>query len=124
MTHPSIQRAREVLSRRDRAEIEHKAWQADHFDELSDARLAELYAQRREQQRLIYKTHDNGPPPQADLRNEFTDVIEDLRAFALEAACVAAEECGAKIADLESRMEKIERSLIERGLRLLKNDAA
>lgn len=68
----------------------------------------------------------------SDLRAELIGMIEDaianlyeeLRSFALEAAGEAAEAAGEKINDLESRMEKIERSLIERGLRLVKNDAA
>jgi hypothetical protein len=42
MAHPSIERAREILANREQKEAEHARWQADHADELSDARLQAL----------------------------------------------------------------------------------
>jgi hypothetical protein len=127
MTHPSIQKAREMLARRHEQEAAHEVWRAEHADELSDARLEQLRAQRSERQRseLIYKTHDNGPPPQVDLRSDLIEELrEELKAYALEAAGTAAEAAGEELGKLEARMAKIEKALIERGLRLLKNDAA
>src|SRR5262245_35566505 len=117
MAHPSIQRAREMLAHRHEQEAEHELWRAEHANELSDARLAELRARQLKCKDysgdLIYKTTEAPPPapaPQLDdaAWNDWASAHCDVaRQYCNELVLTLADEVGAMHGKLAKRVRQL-----------------
>jgi hypothetical protein len=127
MTHPSTQRARQILDRRAAQEAEHEAWREQHADELSDARLEQLRAARNRRVQkefagdLIYKTIENAVlPPPAEPANsepalsvkEFMRFCDDIGAETTRWDNELRAEFTAKIDQLAAEVARLKKQLL------------
>jgi hypothetical protein len=120
MTLPSILRARALLADREQKEAEHRVWQREHADELSDARL-ELLKSRLPRRKefagadLKYRTTWSEPAPVQTpqtlddaswnlwARSHCDAVREDCN----EVIMGLADEAGSMIGKLERRVNQL-----------------
>jgi hypothetical protein len=61
MTHPIVERARQILEASEAREREHEQWREEHWQELSDLRLRALLEEKKRGE-MVFKTTWSPPP--------------------------------------------------------------
>ncbi len=106
--HPTIQKAHEILAKREAQEAEFEQWREAHADELEQARHERLVRKDAQELPMIYKTNENAlvqPPPPQKAQTDAWDawLQRNLETFAE----VLGEEAGKDYRKLQKQIDEL-----------------